>query len=305
MIQPTVTADEASQRRWDAIVIGAGPSGATAAREAALRGASVLLVDRAAFPRQKICGCCLNLRVIDALRRMRLGHLLKENGAVTLHDVKIAAGGRSATLPLPDCAALSRGRFDAALIRAAIDAGVAFLPRTNAVTECVRDGVRTVSLGAADQRVSAAAKVVIAAGGLGSDSSVRNAGIVTRVARRSRIGAAVILDDAPAAYAAGTTYMSSAPGGYVGLVRLEDGRLDVAAAFDASYVKRSGGLGRAAAEVIRRAGLPELDGLAEQRWHGTATLTRRPSQVACERLLLVGDAAGYVEPFTGEGIAGA
>jgi flavin-dependent dehydrogenase len=43
-----------------------------------------------------------------------------------------------------------------------------------------------------------------------------------------------------------------------------------------------------------------LDGCS---WRGTAALTRRPQRTHDERLLLIGDAAGYVEPFTGEGIA--
>src|SRR5262249_23647918 len=48
-----------SERRWDAVVVGAGPAGALAARELARLGAAVLLVDRATFPRWKVCGCCL------------------------------------------------------------------------------------------------------------------------------------------------------------------------------------------------------------------------------------------------------
>jgi flavin-dependent dehydrogenase len=41
---------------FDAIVVGAGPAGSTAAREIAQRGHSVLLLDRATFPRDKPCG---------------------------------------------------------------------------------------------------------------------------------------------------------------------------------------------------------------------------------------------------------
>ena len=303
MIPPTLTLDEASRRRWDAVVIGAGPSGAMAARELARRRARVLLVDRSNFPRGKVCGCCLNLRAIDALRRAGLANILDESHAVTLQDVRIASSGRSALLPLPGGAALSRERFDAALIRAAIEAGAEFLPHTTAAARGVDDGTRRVSLASGKRAVSAGAKVVIAASGLGSSLALRETGIEVRVARNSRIGAGVIVDDAPADYAPGTTYMSTAPGGYVGMVRLEDGRLDVAAAFDPAYVRRAGGLGPAAATILRCAGLPPIAGLARKRWHGTTTLTRRPTRVASERLFLIGDAAGYVEPFTGEGIA--
>ncbi len=56
----------------DVVVVGAGPAGALAARQAALSGLSVLLVDRAEFPRKKVCGCCLHPRGALALRRAGL-----------------------------------------------------------------------------------------------------------------------------------------------------------------------------------------------------------------------------------------
>jgi flavin-dependent dehydrogenase len=79
--------------------------------------------------------------------------------------------------------------------------------------------------------------------------------------------------------------------------------LDVAAALDPNAIKRGNGLGRVAAGIISDAGFPEVPGLDRLPWHGTPSLTRRPTRVAADRLFLVGDAAGYIEPFTGEGIA--
>ncbi len=97
--------------------------------------------------------------------------------------------------------------------------------------------------------------------------------------------------------------MACGGGGYTGLVRLEDGRLDAAAAFDAAWVRAAGGPGRAAARMVDEAGWPAANRLEESAWRGTPALTRRPRRVAAERLFVVGDAAGYVEPFTGEGMA--
>ena len=48
----------------DVLVIGAGPAGSVTARELARRGRRVLLVDKAAFPRPKVCGCCLNAAAV-------------------------------------------------------------------------------------------------------------------------------------------------------------------------------------------------------------------------------------------------
>jgi 2-polyprenyl-6-methoxyphenol hydroxylase-like FAD-dependent oxidoreductase len=86
-------------------------------------------------------------------------------------------------------------------------------------------------------------------------------------------------------------------------VRIEDGRLDVAAAFDPRFVRESGGLAGAAAATLREAGFPAVAGLENLPWRGTPALTRTPRRVAGERWFAVGDAAGYVEPFTGEGMA--
>ncbi|MEI6665216.1 MAG: FAD-dependent oxidoreductase, partial [Chloroflexota bacterium] len=52
---------------YDAIVVGAGPAGSTAAREIAARGKSVLLLDRAKFPRDKPCGGGVTIRCADLL----------------------------------------------------------------------------------------------------------------------------------------------------------------------------------------------------------------------------------------------
>ena len=68
-------------------------------------------------------------------------------------------------------------------------------------------------------------------------------------------------------------------------------------------VRAAGGPGRAAARLVREAGWPPPDRLDELPWRGTPALTRRPHRVAAERVFVVGDAAGYVEPFTGEGMA--
>jgi 2-polyprenyl-6-methoxyphenol hydroxylase-like FAD-dependent oxidoreductase len=91
--------------------------------------------------------------------------------------------------------------------------------------------------------------------------------------------------------------------GYVGLVRLEDGRLNLATALDASAVRAAGGPGATATGVLAEVGWPVPSRLAEQGWRGTAALTRQAARLAAHRVFALGDAAGYVEPFTGEGMA--
>lgn len=262
----------------DALVIGAGPAGSVTARELARRGRRVLLVDKATFPRTKVCGCCLNGAAIRTFERLGLGGVLAD--AIPLSRVRIAAGPRSAEVRLPRGVALSREALDARLIAEAVRCGVEFRPNT------------TIHL-----RDRGTADVTVLASGLTGGDAAPEPG--------SRIGAGVVLDAAqvPAFYTEGAIFMATGRGGYVGLVRVEDGRLDVGAAFDPAYVKAAGGLGPAAEGVLRSTGWPVPSELAGTAWKGTPALTRRPVRVAGERFFVVGDAAGYVEPFTGEGMA--
>jgi flavin-dependent dehydrogenase len=302
-LEPTLDLADAASRTWDAVVVGAGPAGATAARELARRGAAVLLVDRSAFPRWKVCGCCLNGSTLAGLAAAGLGGLAGRCGAAPLTAVQLGARGATARLPLPRGAALSREAFDAALVEAALSAGSAFLPGTRAALDGLDGGRRWLRLERGARAERAAARVVLAADGLGGNLLARAGVTAAPPDPGARIGAGATLDDGPAFYRPGVIYMACGAGGYVGLVRLEDGRLDLAAAFDGTEVRHAGGPGAAAARRLEEVGWPLPERLAERGWRGTAALTRRARRLAAERVFVVGDAAGYVEPFTGEGMA--
>jgi flavin-dependent dehydrogenase len=301
-VPATLTADEAASRRWDVLVVGAGPAGSMAAREAARCGLATLLVEREALPRWKVCGCCLNGCALASLGAVGLGGLPASSGAVPLRRLRLGVAGRSADVALTGVS-LSRQAFDAALAAEAVAAGAAFLPRTRAaLLESSATG-RTVALHGADGERRTRSAVVLAADGLGGKLLAR-AGLSEAPAEpAARLGAGVVLADGPAFYAAGTVWMACGGGGYVGLVRLEDGRLDLAAAFDAEVVRSNGGPGPAARRILDSVGWPAPAELADADWRGTAPLTRQARRLAAERVFVLGDAAGYVEPFTGEGMA--
>jgi flavin-dependent dehydrogenase len=301
--EAAVEATEVEGRTWDVVVVGAGPAGALAARELARAGAAVLFVDRATFPRPKVCGCCLNLRALGTLEAVGLGDLVTRLGRVRLTRLQLAAGGRAALLALPGGAAVSRTAFDAALVEAAAAAGACFLPGAEARLGACFQAARGVVLRQAGRTRSLAARVVVAADGLGGGFAHREPHARAVVDPHSRFGAGTIVADAPAAYRAGTIAMACGTGGYVGLVRLEDGTLNVAAALDRAAVRRAGGVATAAAAILHEAGLPPIPNLAAPRWRGTPLLTQRVAAPAAERVFALGDAAGYVEPFTGEGMA--
>lgn len=303
MISATLAPASAAGRLWDAVVIGAGPAGSVAAKCLADRGLAVLLIDGKSFPRSKVCGGCLNRAALAALEGTGLRPAIDALAPVPLHEFRLAAGGWSVRLGLPGGVALSRWGMDAALVRAAIAAGAHFLPETMALVGDVADGVRHVRLEASGQHDATAARIVVAASGLSGRCLSRLPDFRSEEAPFSRIGVEALLDDFPDEYAPGVIFMAVGGDGYVGLTRVEDGRLNVAAAVDPRAVRRAGTPGAACREILAEAGFPCHDAMHGAEWRGTAHLTRRTARKAAERLFVVGDAAGYVEPFTGEGMA--
>lgn len=299
----TIEVATAATRVWDVLVVGAGPAGAMAARETARLGASVLLVDKAEFPRWKVCGCCLNRRSLATLASAGLGDLPSRLGGVALDRFHLAADRRHAAVPLPAGVALSRQRLDAGLVAEAIAAGVAFLPGVVGRLGAVHRETRAVFLRVGKFEATAAARLVLAADGLGSRLLAGDVPAPYEVAANSRVGSGVIAESFPPFYDRGAIFMACGNGGYVGLVRLEDGRLDVATAFDPAFVRRAGSLGGAASAILEEAGFPPIPNLEQLSWRGTPLLTRRALRPAAKRVLAIGDAAGYIEPFTGEGIS--
>ena len=297
------TADLASLSAscWDVVVIGAGPAGGIAALETARRGRSVLLVDKSRFPRYKVCGGCLNGRALGVLQRVGQLEIVKRRGKA-IHTFVLAVGNRVARLPLPAGVSMSRQAFDSTLTDAAIREGAEFLDGCKAALgKQHRDGW-VVTLSRGRDCVEVFARMVLAADGLGH--SLREARQQdSTIHRTSPLGAGVMLQDGAGAYQQGEILMAVARGGYVGMVNVEDGRVNVAAAFRPEFVRRCGGLGRGAVSILQEAGVRVPEGLGDAKWRGTRHLTRRPHNQAAHRLLVLGDAAGYVEPFTGEGIA--
>ena len=90
--------------------------------------------------------------------------------------------------------------------------------------------------------------------------------------------------------------------GYVGVVRTHSGRGNLAAAIDPAVLRLAQCPDEIVAEILNDAGLQLPNLTSGERWHGTLPLTRRTQRLSAERIVLLGDAAGYVEPFTGEGI---
>lgn len=300
-VHPTIAAAQAAARAWDVVIIGAGPAGSVAALLLARGGAQVLLLDRRSFPRFKVCGCCIHPAGLELLGALGLGHALRAAGE--LQTFCWGAAGRQARIRLPGGVALSRERLDGLLISAAIAAGAEFLPEATArVRPLADDRQRRVALhaGTAGFAGELRARLVFAADGLNGGALDELPEMQAAVRADTFIGMATRLEDAPG-FAARTIHMACAAGGYAGVVQLENGRWDVAAAVDPRTCRAAGGPGPFIESVLGEAGFPRLAGLRAARWHGTPALSRRRPPAAA-RLLCVGDCAGYIEPFTGDGI---
>lgn len=301
-IEPTLSLSDAGAGRWDVIVIGAGPSGSAAAQVLALEGRRVLLVDRSRFPRSKVCGCCLSRAAVEMLATLGLSDLSGRFGANRLETLILAGPRGRASIPLEGGVALSRSTLDAALIRQAIHAGADFLPATPAVIGPSGPGCRHVELGRGDRHVSLEARVVVAAAGLGGSCFADREQWGVRVSPASRLGVGLILPSDVQGYRPGCVHIICGRDGYVGLVRLEDGRLDVAAALDPEAMRQTRDPGVIVRTILGESGMSVVESGGTDRWQGTPHLTRRRHRLGGERVFVIGDAAGYVEPFTGEGI---
>jgi flavin-dependent dehydrogenase len=156
-----------------------------------------------------------------------------------------------------------------------------------------------------DATLEVTARVVVAADGLRS-------GILARIGKGSpatpgpasgKVGLGAVFEAADAEYRHGVIHMAVGDEGYVGLVRTEDGTLNVAAALKPSALGRNASPEQAVSQILRQASFPPLEGEPTEGWQGTPNLAYHPVRLGGERIFAVGDAAGYVEPFTGEGMS--
>jgi flavin-dependent dehydrogenase len=322
----TTSLEAVAGRAWQVVVVGAGPAGSAVAARLAARGLAVLLVDAVAMPRPKLCGCCLSQTALGELERLdriapRGPHASGvPAGGVPLARVRLATAAVAAVVPMPRGGVVSREALDADGVSRAIAAGAAWLPRTRATTLADDSAGVAIGMAAADapaDRAPALAittELVIVAAGLAD--AIRAPGGCAHAGREiasdSRVGLGTTLPAAAGGPPPGELVMAVARRGYCGVVRLEDGRVDIAAAVDRGIVAAAGSPAAAIALVLAETGgdraanlaSPEAaEHLAQATYRGTPPLTRRrPVASPSGRILRVGDAAGYVEPFTGEGM---
>ena len=293
---------------FDVIVCGAGPAGAVAATVLARRGVRVLMLDRARFPRPKLCGDTINPGALALLRRLALSDAI-ESSALKLDGMMVTGehGVRVRAAYGPGVHALSivRHVLDAALVKAATDAGARFeegvLVRGTLVDETTPPRVRGIVMAGRDGRdIRVPAPFVIAADGRRSSLAVPLG--LTRQPKRPRRWAI-------GGYFAGVEglepfgEMHVRRGRYIGVAPVPGAITNVCLVVpEPRNLDDPGALLEDA--VSRDAALRER--------FSNAALISRPSvlgplavdalDAGMDGLLLAGDAAGFIDPMTGDGL---
>ncbi|HYR31681.1 MAG TPA: NAD(P)/FAD-dependent oxidoreductase [Gemmatimonadales bacterium] len=303
--------------RWDAVVVGAGPAGSATARLLAQAGARVLLLDRAQFPRDKPCSEYLSPQSTRVLEHLGpdLVRAVEAAAPAQLYGMKLVApSGRVAVgrfaadhgwqPPRPYGFALPRPVFDTILRDAAVRAGVESR-EDSTVEELVYDAgavggvvVRT----AAGSRETIKARVVIGADGLNSVVA-RRLGVRTEHAPR-RVAYTAHIADVEGVGDAGEMHVGRS--GYVGLGPVGGGLTTVALVLPLAAVRADGRDPRRDffAELERFAGLAGRFDPRRlvRRVLVTGPFARWSRRTTADGALLVGDAADFFDPFTGQGI---
>ena len=276
--------------QFDVAIVGAGPAGSSAALAARQRGASVILLDRAAFPRDKTCGDGIPPHTLDVLRD--LGVTGVEAGYAPVPGLHLVGpSGASAIRPLarPDYT-IPRVVFDARLVDAAVAAGATLVQHAVRRIDVRPDSVVLDGMISARTVIGADGAYSLVRRTLGEDANPDGSMAIAIRGYAPAVGANVQqIVTAPAAQ--WPAYAWNFPIG--------DGRANIGY----GEVLRGVALSREHLLDQLAALLPEVDTRSATglRAHHLPLSTHRPVP-GRGRLLLAGDAYSMINPFSGEGI---
>lgn len=319
---------------FDVIVVGGGPAGASAAIHLASGGARVLLAEQKRFPRAKLCGEFITPECLGHFARLGVSCEMEGAGGAPVSETVFYAGsGRGVRVPSEwfggggACAlGLSRAAMDDLLLERARACGVEVMEDAAAAGLLLEDGargeqggVRGVRLNAGGGERSYTSRVALDATGRGRvltrlferaaprDTRGRAGGASAGAMRRAPLVAfKAHLEGARGARATCEIYFYR--GGYGGLSPVEGGLSNLCFIARARDVRRCGSdPERVLREVVlatnERAARALAGARARSGWLSVALESfGRRDPVPAEGLLAVGDAAAFIDPFTGSGM---
>ena len=273
---------------FDIAIVGGGPAGSSCAAFCALAGVQTIVLEREKFPREKVCGDCLNPSCWPVLERLSVAQAVQNLPHSRLTSVKfIAIEGREVIVDLPtgqNCElSVKRSLFDDLLLRRARELGTEVREQT-VVTAVSQNGPWKIETAAGE---TFHARMLIGADGRNS-TVARLCNLLPRLTReRVALQAHIPL---PRDFG-DRIVLQFLPEGYSGQAPVNESELNLCLVGIPATI--SG---------LRRWAESHFDITADQAWRTITPLTRSPVHCAHENLFFIGDAARVVEPFTGEGI---
>lgn len=293
--------------RVAALVVGAGPAGTALALALDARGHRVLLIDKARFPRDKCCSEYASPATLAEINALPVGDLLATLDSSPLSGSTIHTDrGDVLSGQFPGGTtgrALPRRTFDAAMVRVAAARGITVHEQTRLVRHArAHDGTVRATIECDGATRDVHCRVLVGADGLRSRVARTMGG--TRTRRLSRIA---FVTHIGAVQGLGTqAELHVGPDGYVGLNPIAPGRVNLALV--TSFARAAAARGNAAAHLRERiAAWPALRDRIDPSAIGddvmvTGPFDHRSRRVTADGVALVGDAADFFDPFTGEGI---
>ena len=302
----------------DVIIVGAGAAGSSLAGLLALDGLDVVVLDRAQFPRPKPCGECINPGGVSALARMGLLNAVREHAPARLASWSLLtdSGARACgryTVEGEYGLGMSRALLDEILVKEAERRGARVYEGVKAVNLVMSDRPRAArrvivkTTGLEGRRESWSAPMVVGADGLRSIVA-RRLGLVRRRPRIKKVSLTCRLRGTGPSRAGGVLFITQR--GTVGLAPVHAHE----PLWNGTVVVYSKRWGRGIAPdplAFFRAALAQ----APFEWDGAPEIIGGPwisgpfdwptRGAVADGALLVGDASGYFDPLTGQGICSA
>ena len=274
---------------FDVAIVGAGPAGSTCAAFCARAGLRTLLIEREKFPREKVCGDCLNPSCWPVLRQLDIFERVRALPHGILDAVEfIAIGGQKIHVDLPSGneseIAIKRSLFDELLMSRARELGAEVRDSTT-VSAIERIDSRRWIIEIGHERIET--RILVGADGRNS-TVARLCNLLPRPARER----VALQTHIPLPHNFGNrVVLQFLPEGYSGQAPVNDRELNLClVGVPASIFS------------LRRWAEQNFGIAADHPWRTVTPLTRAALPPEHENLFLIGDASRVVEPFTGEGI---